>query len=117
MSLLFQLFVCGRMMKVSNIAVALVACVTANPVFAQTTAPATPPTSVVLVTAPTPPEPTVPAVATPPKTAEGTLFKSQRMRNDKGTQDYICTYRIAGTKRDVLLDESCPESMVFQLKK
>ena len=105
------------MMKVSNIAVALVACVTANPVFAQTTAPATPPTSVVPVTAPTPPEPTVPAVATPPKTAEGTLFKSQRMRNDKGTQDYICSYRIAGTKRDVLLDESCPESMVFQLKK
>ena len=101
-------------MKVSNIAVALVVCVTANPLFAQTTAPATPPTSVVPVTAP---EPTVPAVATPPKTAEGTLFKSQRMRNDKGTQDYICTYRIAGMKRDVLLDESCPESMVFQLKK
>ena len=101
-------------MKVANIVVALVACVTANPVFAQTTAPATPPTSVVPVTAP---EPTVPAITTPPKTAEGTLFKSQRMRNDKGTQDYICTYRVAGTKRDVLLDESCPGSMVFQLKK
>ena len=102
------------MMKVSNIAVALVVGVTANPVFAQTTVPATPPMSVVPVTAP---EPTVSAVTTPPKTAEGTLFKSQRMRNDKGTQDYICSYRIAGTKRDVLLDESCPESMVFQLKK
>ena len=104
-------------MKIKNIAGALFVGVAANFVFAQTTAPGTPPLPPVPAIAPTPVEAVAPVVPSQPKTAEGTLFKSQRMRNDKGTQDYICTYRIAGTKRDVLLDESCPESMVFQLKK
>ena len=104
-------------MKIKNIAGALFVGVTANFVFAQTTAPGTPPSPPVPAIVPTPVEAVAPVVPSQPKTAEGTLFKSQRMRNDKGTQDYICTYRIAGTKRDVLLDESCPESMVFQLKK
>ena len=104
-------------MKIRIIAAALFVGVTANFVFSEPTAPSTPPTPPVPATAPTPAEAVAPAVPLSPKTVGGTLFKSQRMRNDKGTQDYICTYRIAGTKRDVLLDESCPESMVFQLKK
>ena len=98
-------------MKVGNFALLLFVGVAARIAFAQSSPPSTPPA---LPSAPTTPEP---AVVSPPKVAGGSLFKSQRLKNDKGTNDFICTYRVAGLKRDVQLDESCPETMVFQLKK
>ena len=98
-------------MKVGNFALLLFVGVAASIAFAQSSPPSTPPA---LPSAPTTPEP---AVVSPPKVAEGSLFKSQRLKNDKGTNDFICTYRVAGLKRDVQLAESCPETMVFQLKK
>ena len=101
-------------MDLKNIAVAVLFGMTAGLVVAQTTTPSAPPVPAAPATAPAP---AAPAASSQPTVAEGALFKSQRMRNDKGTYNFICTYRIAGTKRDVLLDESCPESMVFQLKK
>jgi hypothetical protein len=54
-----------------------------------------------------------------PKSAiiEGTLFKSQRSNNDKGKFEWICTYNVAGSRRSVQLDESCPSTLVFELKR
>jgi hypothetical protein len=49
--------------------------------------------------------------------AEGTLFKTQRSKNDKGRFEWVCTYSVANLKRSVLLDESCPSTMVFELKR
>ena len=100
-------------MKVGNFALLLFVGVAASIAFAQASPPTEPP---VLPSAPTAPT-AEPAGVSQPKVAEGVLFKSQRLKNDKGTNDYICTYRVAGTKRDVQLDESCPATMVFQLKK
>jgi hypothetical protein len=48
---------------------------------------------------------------------EGTLFKTQRSKNDKGKFEWVCTYSVANLKRSVLLDESCPSTMVFELKR
>ncbi len=98
-------------MMFKHIALLLLVGLAASIAFAQSSPPSTPPA---LPSAPTTPES---AVVSPPKVAEGSLFKSQRLKNDKGTNDFICTYRVAGLKRDVQLDESCPETMVFQLKK
>ncbi len=83
------------------------------PVLPVTEAPANPPA---LVTPPTTPEP--PATAKP-KTAEGTLFKSQRVAGDKGGvgSDWVCTYRVAGASKSVQLSESCPDTMRFELKR
>ena len=73
--------------------------------------------------APVTPTPVVPAAppAAPalskPNLAEGSLFKSQRQKNDKGKFEWVCTYSIEGLKRSVLLDESCPATMVFELKR
>jgi hypothetical protein len=49
--------------------------------------------------------------------AEGVLMKSQRASGDKGTFEWICTYRVAGTTRNVQVDESCPQTMPFALKR
>ena len=98
-------------MKVGNFALLLFVGISTSIAFAQASPPTGPP---VPPSAPTTAEP---AGVSQPKIAEGALFRSQRLKNDKGTNDYICTYRVAGTKRDVQLDESCPATMVFQLKK
>ena len=101
-------------MRFGNSALCLFVGVAASLACAQASPPTEPPVLPSAPIAPTTPEP---AVVAPPKIAEGVLFKSQRLKNDKGTNDYICTYRVAGTKRDVQLDESCPATMMFQLKK
>jgi hypothetical protein len=69
--------------------------------------------------APPPEPPAVPAPPVLPKSAiiEGTLFKSQRSNNDKGKFEWICTYNVAGSRRSVQLDESCPSTLVFELKR
>ena len=101
----------GRIMKVGKFPLFLFVGAAASLACAEVSPPTEPPA---LPSAPTTPEP---AGVAQPKIAEGVLFKSQRLKNDKGTNDYICTYRVAGTKRDVQLEESCPATMVFQLKK
>ena len=101
-------------MKVGNFALLLFVGVAASFAFAQASPPTEPP---VLPSAPTAPTTAEPAGLSQPKIAEGVLFRSQRLKNDKGTNDFICTYRVAGAKRDVQLEESCPATMVFQLKK
>ena len=101
-------------MKVGNFALLLFVGFAARIAFAEVSPPTEPP---VLPSAPTAPTTAEPAGLSRPKVAEGALFKSQRLKNDKGINDYICTYRVAGTKRDVQLEESCPETMMFQLKK
>lgn len=70
-----------------------------------------------------PPKPTAPPTPTEPtaeptrKVVEGTLMKSQRANNDKGRYEWICTYRVSGTNRSVLLDESCPQTLPFEVKR
>ena len=104
----------GSIMKVGNFALLLFVGAAASIAFAQASPPTEPP---VLPSAPTAPTTAEPAGVSQPKIAEGVLFKSQRLKNDKGTNNFICTYRVAGIKRDVQLEESCPATMVFQLKK
>ena len=90
-----------------NIAVALFVGLAAT-VFAQSDAP------------PKPSSPTTPAEPTAEptrKVVEGTLMKTQRANNDKGKYEWICTYRVAGTNRSVLLDESCPQTLPFEVKR
>ena len=110
------------LITIKNIAALLLAGLSIGMVFAQssepiippvTEAPANPPAP---VTPPTTPE--APATAKP-KTAEGTLFKSQRVPGDKGGvgSDWVCTYRVAGTTKSVQLSESCPDTMRFELKR
>ena len=101
-------------MRAGNFALLLIVGFAASFAFGEVSPPTEPPA---LPSAPTAPTTAVPAGVSQPKVAEGALFKSQRLKNDKGTNDYICTYRVAGTKRDVQLEESCPETMMFQLKK
>ena len=74
-------------------------------------APAEPP---VVVTPPTPP---APPAAPAPTVVEGTLAGSQRLSNDRGQFQWICSYRVSGAKRAVQLDESCPATMPFQIKR
>lgn len=76
--------------------------------FAQSDAPPKPPT---------PPTPAEPAVEPTRKVVEGTLMKTQRANNDKGKYEWICTYRVSGTNRSVLLDESCPQTLPFEVKR
>lgn len=82
---------------------------------AQTTAPTLPP---VLPSAPasSPPAPD-PSIVPQATMAEGVLMKSQRGSNDRGKFEWICSYRIAGTTRSVQVDESCPQTMRFALKR
>ncbi len=95
-------------MKIRAIAALLLVGLSSSLAFAQSS---TPPAPVV----PTPlPEPSAVQQAS---MAEGTLMKSQRASNDKGKYEWICTYRVAGTTRSVQVDESCPQTMMFALKK
>ena len=110
------------LITIKHIAALLLAGLSIGMVFAQssepiirpiTEEPANPPA---LVTPPATPE--APAAAKP-KTAEGTLFKSQRVAGDKGGvgSDWVCTYRVAGASKSVQLSESCPDTMRFELKR
>lgn len=101
-------------MKIRATTALLLVGLSSSLVFAQSSklaVPATPP--VPAVPAP-PPEPSAVPQAS---MAEGTLMKSQRASNDRGKYDWICTYRVGGTTRSVQLDESCPQTMTFALKK
>ena len=66
---------------------------------------------------PAPPAPAEPAAEPTRKVVEGALMKTQRANSDKGKYEWICTYRVAGTNRSVLLDESCPQSLPFEVKR
>lgn len=101
-------------MRIRNIAAALLAGLCASAALAQT--PATPPPETPAAPIATPPPPPAPTASTA-NVAEGTLFKTQRSKNDKGRFEWVCTYRVANLKRSVLLDESCPSTMVFELKR
>jgi hypothetical protein len=105
-------------MKIRNIAAVLFFGLCANAALAQMPAiPAPPPPPESPNPPPAPPAP--PAASNVPAATivEGALFKSQRATNDKGKFEWICTYRVAGTRRSVQLDESCPSTMVFDLKR
>lgn len=100
-------------MKIKNIAAILFLGMCVNVAAAQTPVPAIPPQPPAAPPAqpPEPPAPSKPAVA------EGTLVQSQRANGDTGKFFWICTYRVEGTKRGVQLDDSCPPTMLFQLKR
>ena len=110
------------LITIKHIAALLLAGLSIGMVFAQSSEPIIPPVTEApanppaLVTPPTKPE--APATAKP-KTAEGTLFKSQRVAGDKGGvgSDWVCTYRVAGASKSVQLSESCPDTMRFELKR
>lgn len=101
-------------MKLKNMAAVLGVC--ASAAFAQvpvTPAPSEPPAA---------PPATPPASPAPPalpksRVVEGTLFKSQRATDDRGKFTWVCTYSVAGTQRHVQLDESCPSTLAFELKR
>ena len=101
-------------MKISNIAAVLLCGLFTHAVSAQT--PASPPPDAPAAPAPTPVPSQAPSASTV-NVAEGTLFKTQRSKNDKGKYEWVCTYSVANLKRSVLLDESCPSTMVFELKR
>lgn len=69
------------------------------------------------VTPPAVPTPPAPVSAVHPTVAEGTLFRTQRSKNDKGKYEWVCTYNVANLKRSVLLDESCPSTLTFELRR
>ncbi|MBL0122427.1 MAG: hypothetical protein IPP88_06735 [Betaproteobacteria bacterium] len=102
-------------MKINNISATLLVGLFVHGVSAQTSP--TPPsaTPAAPVTTPTPPPPATAASAA--GVAEGTLFNSQRSISDKGKFEWVCTYRVANLKRSVLLDESCPATMMFELRR
>ena len=67
---------------------------------------------------PVPPAPpTEPVAPSGPKVVQGVLVKTQRANNDKGKYEWICTYRVGTITRSVLLDESCPQNVPFEMKK
>ena len=110
-------------MKIRTIAAMLCFGWLAGPGYAQAPAPTAPAEPSATPAAPatpaTPPSPNPPPPAAPPKTniVEGTLFKTQRANSDKGTFVWVCTYNVAGSKRAVQLDESCPSTMVFEIRR
>ena len=82
---------------------------------AQTTEPTTPPAPPAApASPPAAPDPSIVPQAT---MAEGVLMKSQRASNDKGKFEWICTYRVGGTTRNVQVEESCPQTLRFALKR
>jgi hypothetical protein len=100
-------------MKVASTAAMIFALFSTCVAFAQSGTP-TPPAPPAPPVPPASPEPTA---GSQPKVAEGVLMKSQRASGDKGTFEWICTYRVAGTTRNVQVDESCPQTMPFALKR
>jgi len=101
-------------MNIRNIAASLFVCLSAGVGLAQ---PSSPPVPAAPPAAPVPPIPPEAAVDPQPKVVEGILMKSQRASSDRGKYEWVCTYRVAGTTRNVQLEESCPQSMPFALKK
>ena len=101
-------------MKTCNVVVALVVALFATCGFAQT---GTPPVPDAPPTPAPPATPTEPPPPSGPKVVEGVLMKSQRANNDKGKYEWICTYRVEKITRSVLLDESCPQNLPFEMKK
>lgn len=93
-------------MKVPSTAAMVFAVLSTCVAFAQS---GTPP--------PTPPVPPEQPAGSQPKVVEGMLMKSQRASGDRGTFEWICTYRVAGITRNVQVDESCPQTMPFALKR
>lgn len=105
-------------MKLVNIAALLFVALSTNVVFAQSETQPAPPAPIPPVTPVVPPVPAVPIVAPQPRVAEGVLVRSQRAtNNDKGTFEWVCTYRVEGSTRGVQLDESCPPTMPFSFKR
>ncbi len=102
-------------MKISDTSMALLLALFAGIAPAQTTESASPPVPLLApASSPQAPDPSIVPQAT---MAEGVLMKSQRATNDRGKFEWICTYRIAGTTRSVQVDESCPQTMRFALKR
>ena len=101
-------------MKIHTIAALLLVGLSTSPAFAQSSTPPAPATPPVPADIAPPPAPSAVPQAS---TAEGTLMKSQRANNDRGKYEWICTYRVGGTTRSVQVDESCPQTMTFALKK
>ena len=69
-----------------------------------------------------PPAAALPAIPAPPAApkstiVEGTLIRSQRANDDRGKFTWICTFNVAGSKRNVQLDESCPATLPFDLRR
>jgi hypothetical protein len=84
-----------------------------NAALAQAPVPALPPEPPAAPPAPAPQPPAPPK----PAVVEGALVQSQRSNSDTGKYVWVCTYRVDGTKRSVQLDDSCPSTMLFQLKR
>ena len=101
-------------MVIRNIAALSFVCLSAGVALSQ---PGLPPVPAAPAAAPVPPIPPEAAVDPQPKVVEGILMKSQRASSDRGKYEWVCTYRVAGTTRNVQLEESCPQSMPFALKK
>ena len=102
-------------MKIPTALIAFLLAFFAGIASAQTTEPASPSVPAPAPASPLPaPDPSIVPQAT---MAEGVLMKSQRASNDKGKFEWICTYRVAGTTRSVQVDESCPQTMRFALKR
>ena len=100
-------------MNIRKIAALLCVGLSASVALAQSSTPPTPP----LPTPPLAPTSPEPPAAPQPNVVEGTLMRTQRANNDRGKYEWICTYRVAGTTRIVQVDESCPQTMPFALKK
>ncbi len=101
-------------MKIRTIAALLLVGLSTSLAFAQSSTPPAPASPPVPAVPTSPPEPSAVPYA---KLAEGTLMKSARANSDRGKYEWICTYRVAGTTRSVQVDESCPQTMTFALKK
>ena len=111
-------------MKIVNIAAALVFGLYAHAAFAQTPAgpstpstPSTPPMPASLEVPAAPPTPPAPPAAPKATVVEGTLFRTQRANGDRGSFVWLCTYNVAGSKRNVQFDESCPSTLAFELRR
>jgi hypothetical protein len=62
---------------------------------------------------PAPPPPDVPRVTA----VEGTLTRSQRGLSDTRQIFWVCTYNVAGARRNVQLNESCPQTLPFEVRR
>ena len=105
-------------MNFKNIVVALFFGLCAHVASAQTPATPVPPEPPAAAPA-IPPAAALPAPPAAPKSTivEGTLLRSQRANDDRGKFTWICTFNVAGSKRNVQLDESCPATLPFDLRR
>lgn len=63
------------------------------------------------------PAPADPTAAPRTGVVEGTLVQTQRVEGDRASFVWVCTYRVAGARRSVQLDASCPSTMPFKIKR